>query len=163
MSTDTDQHDDEGDHDQTVMMSRANIRKLEKAAKAGLDAQTRLAALEREMAFRNAGIDPGDKKLSYFVKGYDGDATPDAIKAAAIEAGFLQAQQEQQQAPDLGLPPGVPSTELAAMQRSNATTAGTQQMDVTATAAFHAALAAAKTGEETFAVIQKFLPTPGLE
>jgi hypothetical protein len=47
--------------------------------------------LERENAFLKAGIDPEDPKLRYFFKGYDGEMTPESIKAAAQEAGFISA------------------------------------------------------------------------
>jgi hypothetical protein len=48
----------------------------------------------RELAFVKAGVNPADKKAAYFIKGYDGDLTPDAIKAAAEDAGFLEAKTE---------------------------------------------------------------------
>lgn len=50
-----------------------------------------LATLQRERAFEKAGIDPADKKFSYFIKGYEGDLTADAVKAAAIEVGLMEA------------------------------------------------------------------------
>lgn len=46
--------------------------------------------IARENAFLKAGINPDDKQLGYFVRGYDGELKPEAIKAAAEEAGFLQ-------------------------------------------------------------------------
>jgi hypothetical protein len=75
-------------------------RKQEKAVK---QAQADAAAAKREAAFFRAGINPDDTRLSYFVKGYDGDLAPDAIKNAAVEAGFIappapspeQVQQQQ--------------------------------------------------------------------
>src|SRR5690606_31461626 len=94
-----------------VQIPRANIRKLEKAADEGRKAQAELAALRREMTFREAGIDPSNAAHKYFIKGYDGEVSLDAIKAAAAEAGFLatqgqqQQQQEQQQEPQFQPPP----------------------------------------------------------
>lgn len=82
---------DEGDQPpaeppRTVTLSRKQIRSLEaKAARAD--------AAERELAFAKAGVDLADPKLSYFVKGYSGDLTPDAIKQEAVNAGFLAAPQ----------------------------------------------------------------------
>lgn len=74
-------------------------RKQEKAVK---EAQAEVAQVKRDMAFIRAGIDPEAKGIaSYFVKGYDGEITPEAIQAAAVEAGVLQAappSPEQQQA-----------------------------------------------------------------
>lgn len=53
--------------------------------------------LRRENAFLKAGISVEDTRLSYFVKGYDGDLDPKAIRQAAIEAGFLQQQGQSNQ------------------------------------------------------------------
>lgn len=44
----------------------------------------------RELAFVKAGIDSADPMTKYFVKGYDGELSPDAIRAAAIEARLIQ-------------------------------------------------------------------------
>lgn len=44
----------------------------------------------RELAFVKAGIDSADPMAKYFVKGYDGELSPDAIRAAAIEARLIQ-------------------------------------------------------------------------
>lgn len=44
----------------------------------------------RDAAFLRAGIDLDDPKQSYFVKGYDGDPDPETIRAAAVEAGFVE-------------------------------------------------------------------------
>jgi ribosomal protein L12E/L44/L45/RPP1/RPP2 len=77
-------------------------RRQEKAVKA---AQAEAQAAKREAAFLRAGINPDDTRLSYFVKGYDGELAPDAIRNAATEAGFLappppdpQAEQRSQDA-----------------------------------------------------------------
>ena len=61
-----------------------DIRALRKAAEDGKKAK-------REVAFLRAGIDPDDKRMSYFVKGYDGELDPNAIKQAATDAGFIAA------------------------------------------------------------------------
>ena len=53
------------------------------------------ATLKRELAFVKAGVPLDDPKMTYFVKGYDGDLDPHAIKQAAVEAGFMQAPQQQ--------------------------------------------------------------------
>ena len=43
----------------------------------------------RKLAFSEAGVDLTDPKTKYFVEGYKGDLTAEAIKAEAVEAGFL--------------------------------------------------------------------------
>ncbi len=77
-----------------------DIKGLREAAKRSDTYKSEAEAAKRELAFVKAGIDPDDPKAGYFVRGYQGDVEPSAIKAAAIEAGFLQAQVDagQQQA-----------------------------------------------------------------
>jgi ribosomal protein L12E/L44/L45/RPP1/RPP2 len=48
------------------------------------------AQMKRELAFTKAGIPMDDPKVGYFVKGYDGDLEAEAIRQAAVEAGFIQ-------------------------------------------------------------------------
>lgn len=46
--------------------------------------------LERENAFLKAGFNPEtDPKVGYFIDGYKGDLTTEAIKAEAVRAGFI--------------------------------------------------------------------------
>lgn len=81
---DDEQYTPEGQQDapKMVRMSRDNIDRLEAKA-------LERDALARENAFLKAGVKTDDPKLSYFYKGYDGDLTADAIRAAAVDAGFL--------------------------------------------------------------------------
>jgi ribosomal protein L12E/L44/L45/RPP1/RPP2 len=51
-----------------------------------------LANAKRELAFIKAGINPDDPKMRYFIKGYEGDLTAEAVREAALEAGFLASQ-----------------------------------------------------------------------
>lgn len=70
-------------------LPRAEVRRFEKDRKALHEAQEQLAQLQRERAFFLAGIPVDDPAARYFVKGYDGDLTSEAIKQAAIEARIL--------------------------------------------------------------------------
>lgn len=74
--------DDRGDEDFKNL--RAKARKADQY-------ERELAQAKRELAFVRAGVPLDDPKMTYFVKGYDGDLEPDAIRTAAIEAGFMQA------------------------------------------------------------------------
>lgn len=65
---------------------RDYARKQEAKAR---EAEARAAAAERELAFAKAGLPLSDPKMSYFVKGYDGELAPEAIRSAAEAAGFL--------------------------------------------------------------------------
>ena len=71
---------DEGPEDFKNMRAAANrAGKLEKEN----------GSLKRENAFLKAGIPMDDPKMSYFVKGYDGELTGEAIRQAALDAGFI--------------------------------------------------------------------------
>ena len=52
--------------------------------------KARADALEKDLAFMRAGIDTSTNPMAgYFVKGYDGELTPEAIRSKAIEVGLL--------------------------------------------------------------------------
>jgi hypothetical protein len=85
--------------------------------------ETQLAGLQRAEAFRSAGIDPTDSRQSYFVKGYDGEIESEAIRTAAVEAGFISGEPGGDTLPDnvVALPGSgdviTLHQELAAQQR----------------------------------------------
>jgi hypothetical protein len=66
--------------------------------------EAQVTQMQRTEAFRAAGIDPADTRQSYFVKGYEGDVDPDAIRAAAEEAGFLGGTQAAPQPASQSIP-----------------------------------------------------------
>lgn len=71
--------------------SEPNFRRaMEARAKAGDEALVKLAALERTLLFRDANIDPSSKKNEYFIKGYDGELTVDAIREEATAVGLYE-------------------------------------------------------------------------
>jgi hypothetical protein len=88
-----DQYDDDGNlieppaQEQRTNAEWAALRREKKgretAEQAAKDAQ-------KELAFMRAGIDSATNPMAdYFVKGYDGEMTAEAIKAKAIEVGLL--------------------------------------------------------------------------
>ena len=82
------------DYDSGSTESKPNWRReLENRAKKAEDSQADLAAkladYERRDTFRSAGLDPDDSRVKYFVKGYDGDMDPEAIREEAAAAGFI--------------------------------------------------------------------------
>ena len=94
---------------------RARMKQLEKE---NAEAKKLLAEAEvakRELAFARAGLDPLSAKDKYFVKAYDGDLTPDAIRQAAVEAQLISPPQNQPSA-----------DEMQAWQRTNKVAAGSQ-------------------------------------
>jgi hypothetical protein len=79
---------DDGQSDEDFKNLRAKAKKADVLER---ENQT----LKRDMAFVKAGVPMDDPRMSYFVKGYDGDLEPSAIKQAAIDAGFMPAPTQQ--------------------------------------------------------------------
>jgi hypothetical protein len=73
-------------------------RGLRRAANKGKKLESENQQLKRELAFFKAGIDIDDPRMKYFTKGYEGELTADAVRQAAMEAGFLQTQSAAQNA-----------------------------------------------------------------
>ena len=69
-----------------------DIKSLRRAANGKKQLEKELADLKRELAFAKAGLPMNDPKMNYFVKGYEGDMTAEAIRQAALESGFLTSQ-----------------------------------------------------------------------
>lgn len=106
-----DSYDDVQPEPQERNPLRAQIRKLEKQNR---DLRKQAEAGEqatRKLAFVEAGVDLSNPWANYFVQGYSGEVTPDAVKAAAEPLGLLRAdtaaqpQQVQQQMPQQPLTP----------------------------------------------------------
>ena len=66
----------------------ARLKEAEARASA---AEESASQYQRRDTFRSAGLDPDDARVSYFVKGYEGDLTVEAIRAEAEAAGFVGA------------------------------------------------------------------------
>lgn len=99
--SDYDEEEDGGNSQQQQTepnSSQKDLRELRKKAKERDDLAAKVAQYERDIAFRDAGVNPTDPKAKYFVKGYDGELTADAIKAEATAAGILQTEEQKQQA-----------------------------------------------------------------
>jgi len=107
----------EDDYDQPATETnpvRARMKQLEKEAKELRKQVAEFAVTQRELAFAKAGIDPASPQAKYFVKGYDGDLTPEAIRAAAEEAQLITPQ------------PVQVDPDKAAWQQSNRIAAGAE-------------------------------------
>jgi hypothetical protein len=82
-------YDDEQSETEARNPVRARMKELEKRAE---EAERRAEAAEKaakRAAFLEAGLDPSNKMTEYFMKAYDGEATPEAIKQAAMEANLI--------------------------------------------------------------------------
>ena len=71
---------------------RARMKQLEKEAKELRRQVAEFSQASREMNFMKAGIATDDPKFKYFVKGYDGELSPEAIRQAAEEAQLITPQ-----------------------------------------------------------------------
>jgi hypothetical protein len=86
-------HDDDllDDDEPRTPGVRQRMKSLEDENKA-LKAQVAEGqATQRRLAFIEAGIDLKDPRTSYFLKGYEGELTPEAIRTAATESGFIES------------------------------------------------------------------------
>lgn len=114
---------------------------LRKAANRAKQLERELNELRRKVAFAEAGIATDDPKMRYFIKGYEGEMTAEAIRQAALEAGFLQPEQPQQQAADPGM-----EADASAQQRVMSASAGAAYEGVTEEAALSRLEAAMEEG-----------------
>lgn len=87
-------YDDDAYDDDDEAQAEESPRGLRRAANKSKKLEAELAELRRELAFAKAGLPLDDPKMKYFVKGYEGDLDSDAIRVAAMEAGFLASQQQ---------------------------------------------------------------------
>ncbi len=101
---------------------------LRRAANKAKKLEAELAQMKRELAFAKAGLPMDDPKMSYFIKGYEGEMEPEAIREAASDAGFLQIQEPAPQA-------SQDAPEMAAQQRVMRASVGAASEDVSEEAA----------------------------
>lgn len=111
---------DDFDYEDDDFQDRNPLRKvnkeMEKELKALRKEREELLAAKKENTFIKAGIDPTDARFKYFLKGYDGDLTPEAIREAAIEAQLIAPPS----------PVNATSDEQAAWSRTAQVAAGSQ-------------------------------------
>lgn len=68
-----------------------NLKELRQQAEAGRKALAEAEAARRELAFIKAGVDTESKLGQLLMKTYDGELSPEAIKAEAEEIGAVKA------------------------------------------------------------------------
>ena len=88
----SDYEEDFDSNDVEAIGDGGDIKSLRRAANGKKQLEKELADLKRELAFAKAGLPMNDPKMNYFVKGYEGDMTAEAIRQAALESGFLTSQ-----------------------------------------------------------------------
>ena len=107
--------EDQIEESETRNPVRARMKQLEKETAELRKQVAEAESAKRELAFVKAGIDPLQPMSKYFVKAYDGDLNPDAIRQAAVEAQLISPPQTQPSA-----------DEMQAWQRTNKVAAGSQ-------------------------------------
>lgn len=70
---------------------RARMRELEAENKRKDALLAEAEQAKRELAFLKAGVNPDNPMAKYFIKGYEGDLSTDAIRAAAQEANIIES------------------------------------------------------------------------
>ena len=63
-------------------------RELEVKAKRADELEAQVQQMQRKEVFRDAGLDPSNKMTEYFMKGYEGELSVEAIQAEAQSAGL---------------------------------------------------------------------------
>lgn len=107
--------EDQIEESETRNPVRARMKQLEKETAELRKQVAEAEAAKRELAFVKAGIDPLQPMTKYFVKAYDGELDPEAIRQAAVEAQLISPPQNQPSA-----------DEMQAWQRTNKVAAGSQ-------------------------------------
>lgn len=83
---------EDDDQQQETNPVRARMKQLEKENREFKKLLAEKEAASKELAFVKAGIDLNSPMAKYFVKGYDGELTPEAIRLAAEEAQLITPQ-----------------------------------------------------------------------
>ncbi len=86
---DFDPEDYEGLQPRQTTIHPAELRKLRKDAKEVEGLRAQLAASSRRETFARAGIPLDHPMADYLVNGYQGELTPEAIRAEAVRLGMI--------------------------------------------------------------------------
>jgi len=122
---------------------RKQLREAEKARKELESVRNELETQKREVQFSKAGI-PDSGLGQLFRKAYDGEASQEAIRAAAQEYGIIQASEET----------SSDDSELAALRRAQGATIGTTGAMPDPQQEYLNALAEAKTPEDVMRIVE---------
>jgi len=85
--------------DTPVSISAKDLRALRAIANDFQSLKEQAEQANRQLAFAKAKIDITDPRMSYFVKGYEGDLDPTKIREAAVQAGFISTEAQKVQIP----------------------------------------------------------------
>lgn len=119
MSEQTDNEDFEQEDSEKPEPKRNFRRELEDRAAA---AEARALAAEKQLAFKASGLDLANPQHKFFADNYSGDLTEDAVKAKALELGFIAEQKT-----------SVPQQEITQQSRMDQASNGAPPADITGT------------------------------
>ncbi len=70
-------------------------RELEARAARADELEAQIQQMQRKDVFRDAGLDPSNRMTEYFMKGYEGELTVEAIQAEAASTGLTSLVSEE--------------------------------------------------------------------
>lgn len=143
MSNDLQPDDGSGQEPSWAKELRKQNKELERSH---AEQAAKAEAAERKLAFAEAGVPLGDPRAKYFVKGYEGDADADAIRAEWVQFSGTSAQAA---APDH-------SADIAAAQRIADASNGAPADDASRMQRYRDELEAAPNEQAVLAVMQKY-------
>jgi hypothetical protein len=85
-------YEDDSDQPPSQNPVRAQLKAQEKELRELRKQLAESQTVQKELAFVKAGIDLTSPMSKYFIKGYDGELTPEAIRLAAEEAQLITPQ-----------------------------------------------------------------------
>lgn len=85
-------YEDDSDQPTSQNPVRAQLKAQEKELRELRKQLAESQTVQKELAFVKAGIDLTSPMSKYFIKGYDGELTPEAIRLAAEEAQLITPQ-----------------------------------------------------------------------
>lgn len=91
---DDEDEEESQDDSSTLKQLRRQLRQAKAEAKQHREAAEAGTAAQRKLALMEAGIDITKPNGKLFAKAYDGDLDVDLIKAAAVEYGVLEAEED---------------------------------------------------------------------
>jgi hypothetical protein len=106
--------DDQPETSDTQNPVRARMKQLEKENREYKKMLAETEQVKRELAFAKLGVDSNDPKFKYFVKAYDGELSPEAVRQALEEAQLITPQ------------PLVDDSERQGWQQTNKVAAGSE-------------------------------------
>jgi hypothetical protein len=107
-------YEDEDDQPQESNPVRARMKQLEKENREYKKMLAEAQEAKKEMAFVKGGLDMNHPMAKYFIKGYDGELEPDAVRQALEEAQLITPQ------------PQMDASERQGWQETNKVAAGSE-------------------------------------